>query len=60
MSLWQQAVHVPGIYDLKVDTAVLSSEGCAEVIRQHLENGPPPSAFQRLASMATGEERAPN
>jgi len=55
VSLWQQAVQVPGIYDLEVDTSVLSAEECAEVIRQRLENGPPPSAFQRLAAMATDE-----
>jgi chloramphenicol 3-O phosphotransferase len=57
--LWQQAVHVPEIYDLEVDTSLLSAEACADVIRQHLDNGPPPSAFQRLAALATGEERAP-
>src|ERR671923_1531132 len=34
--LWQQAVHMPGIYDLEVDTAVLSPEACADVIRQRL------------------------
>ena len=51
--LWQQAVHSPGIYDLEVDTSALSPEACAAVIRQHLEQGPPPSAFQRLAAMAT-------
>jgi chloramphenicol 3-O phosphotransferase len=50
--LWQQAVHVPGIYDLEVETSVLSSEACADVIRQRLEHGPPPSAFQRLAAIA--------
>jgi chloramphenicol 3-O phosphotransferase len=54
--LWQQAVHVPGIYDLEVDTSVLSSEECADLIRQHLENGPPPTAFQRLANLATGAD----
>jgi chloramphenicol 3-O phosphotransferase len=54
VSLWQQAVHVPGIYDLEVDTSVLSSEECAALIRQRLEEGLPPSAFQRLAAMATG------
>jgi hypothetical protein len=32
--LWQQAVHVPGIYDLEVDTSVLSPEQCADVIHQ--------------------------
>ncbi|MDQ8737910.1 chloramphenicol phosphotransferase [Paenibacillus sp. LHD-38] len=49
--LWQQAVHVPGIYDLKVDTSVLSSEVCVGLIRQRLEEEPPPSAFQRLEAM---------
>jgi chloramphenicol 3-O phosphotransferase len=53
VSLWQQAVHVPGIYDLEVDTSMLSSEECAGLIRQRLADGPPPSAFQRLAAMAT-------
>jgi chloramphenicol 3-O phosphotransferase len=51
--LWQQEVHIPGIYDLEVDTSVLSPEACAAVIRQHLEHGPPSLAFQRLAAMAT-------
>jgi chloramphenicol 3-O phosphotransferase len=50
--LWQQAVHVPGIYDLEVDTSVLNSEECAAMIRQRLAQGPPPSAFARLAAMA--------
>lgn len=54
--LWQQAVHVPGIYDLEVDTSVLSSEECADVIRQRLADGPPPAAFQRLATLAIGQE----
>jgi chloramphenicol 3-O phosphotransferase len=49
--LWQQQVHIPGIYDLEVDTSALSPEACAAVIRQHLDHGPAPSAFQRLAAM---------
>jgi chloramphenicol 3-O phosphotransferase len=52
VSLWQQAVHTPGLYDLEVDTSVLSSGECAELIRQRLHDGPPPSAFQRLEAMA--------
>lgn len=52
VSLWQQAVHVPGIYDLEVNTAVLRSEECADLIRQRLKDSPPASAFQRLADMA--------
>ena len=47
--LWQCAVHSPGIYDLEVDTSLLSPEECAEVIRRRLEDGPAPSAFQHLA-----------
>lgn len=53
VSLWQQAVHAPGIYDLEVDTSILSAEQCANVIRQRLEEGPPPSAIRRLAAMST-------
>jgi chloramphenicol 3-O phosphotransferase len=49
--LWQEAVHMPGIYDLEVDTSVLSPEACAGAIGHHLREGPPPSAFRRLASM---------
>lgn len=51
--LWQREVHIPGIYDLEVDTSVLSPEACAAVIRRQLGHGPPASAFQRLAAMAT-------
>jgi chloramphenicol 3-O phosphotransferase len=53
VSLWQQTIHVPGIYDLEIDTSVLSSEVCAGLIRQRLEDGPLPSAFKRLEAMAT-------
>jgi chloramphenicol 3-O phosphotransferase len=51
--LWQQEAHLPGIYDLEVDTSMFSPEECATMIRQHLETGPVPSAIQRLAAMAT-------
>ena len=50
--LWQREVHIPGIYDLEVDTSVLSPEACAEAIRRRLAEGPPPSAFQQLAQRA--------
>lgn len=52
--LWEEAVHVPGIYDLEVDTSVLRSEECADLIRQRQPEGPMPSAFQRLAAINTG------
>lgn len=48
---WQEAVHQPGIYDLELDTALLSPEECAEQIRKRLQAGPPPTAFQRLAGL---------
>ena len=54
--LWQREVHIPGIYDLEVDTSLLSAEECAEVIRRRLEDGPPPSAFQRLAALSTKQD----
>ncbi len=47
--LWQERVHLPGIYDLEVDTSVLSPEECAEAIRKRLA-GPPPTAFRQLAT----------
>jgi len=52
IALWQRVVHEPGIYDLEVDTSVLSPEECADLIRQHIERGPPPTAIERLAAMA--------
>ena len=53
--LWQREVHIPGIYDLEVDTSVLSPRECAEVIRRLLKTGPAASAFQRLAAISTEE-----
>lgn len=44
---WQTQVHVPGIYDLEVDTSVLSPAECAEEIRRRLNDGPG-TAFERL------------
>jgi chloramphenicol 3-O phosphotransferase len=46
---WQRDVHIPGIYDLEVDTSVLSPMESAAAIRRRLADGPPPSAFRRLA-----------
>ena len=49
---WQEEVHYPGLYDLEVDTSVLSPSECAATIREHLESGLPPSAFATLAAQA--------
>lgn len=46
---WQREVHIPGIYDVEVDTSLLTPEDSAAAIRRRLTNGPPPSAFRRLA-----------
>ncbi|CAN7194784.1 MAG: chloramphenicol phosphotransferase [Rhizobium sp.] len=52
VQLWQEQVHIPGIYDLEVDTSVLTPFECAEAIRQRLDLGiPEPSAFERIAAM---------
>lgn len=48
--LWQEEVHKPGIYDLEVDTSLLSPEQCTDAIRRRLEEGTPPTAFERLAA----------
>jgi len=51
--LWQREVHIPGIYDLEVDTSRLTAAECADAIRRRLDGGiEEPTAFQRLAAMA--------
>jgi chloramphenicol 3-O phosphotransferase len=49
--LWQEEVHKPGLYDLQVDTSVLSPRGCADSIRKRLIAQPEPMAFQALAKL---------
>ena len=49
--LWQREVHIPGIYDLEINTSQANPRECAEIIRKHLAEGPAPSAFERLAEM---------
>lgn len=51
--LWQREVHIPGIYDLEVDTSALTPTECAEAIRTRLADGPAPSAFRRLAALSS-------
>ncbi|UVK37070.1 chloramphenicol phosphotransferase [Mesorhizobium sp. AR10] len=48
--LWQQAVHKPGVYDLEVDTSLLSPAQCADAIGERLRQGPQPTAFQKLSN----------
>jgi chloramphenicol 3-O phosphotransferase len=56
---WQREIHLPGVYDLEVDTSLLTPEQCAAAIRRRLDDGPPPTAFQRLAEAASGS-RSPH
>lgn len=37
---WQTQAHLPGSYDLEVDTSVLSPAACADAIRRRLDDGP--------------------
>jgi chloramphenicol 3-O phosphotransferase len=47
---WQEQVHIPGIYDVEVDTSVLTPGECVELIRETLDRGAArPTAFERLA-----------
>jgi chloramphenicol 3-O phosphotransferase len=46
---WQRHVHQPGLYDLEIDTSTVTPEAAAAMIRDRLD-GPPPSAFRRLAA----------
>ena len=46
-----EIVHAHGIYDLEVDTSILSVSECALQIKQRIENGAPPTAFKRLGQL---------
>jgi len=47
---WQTEVHIPGIYDLEVDTSALTPVQCAGVIRECLDAVvEAPTAFAQLA-----------
>jgi len=44
---WQHAVHVPGVYDLEVDTSTASPDECAAAIMARMKDGPG-DAFARV------------
>ncbi len=48
--LWQREVHRPGVYDLEVDTSLISPEQCVGKIKERLMQGP--AASQALALLA--------
>lgn len=47
---WQDAVHVPGIYDLELDTGTITPEQGAMAIETALAAPPRPTAFAQLAA----------
>jgi chloramphenicol 3-O phosphotransferase len=47
---WEGAVHRPGIYDIEVDTSVMSPEQCADEIERRRALGPG-TAFERAAAV---------
>ncbi len=47
---WQVEVHIPGVYDLEVDTSKLRPAQCAVLILERLSvEGPGQTAFEHLA-----------
>jgi chloramphenicol 3-O phosphotransferase len=51
VQLWQDAVHVPGIYDLELDTSLLDADQCVLEIANALEQPRRSSAFGQLAAL---------
>ncbi len=51
ISRWQHEVHTPGIYDVEVDTSMMTPEQCAAAIRDRMA-GSPPTAASRIVSGA--------
>jgi chloramphenicol 3-O phosphotransferase len=50
---WQREVHIPGIYDMEVDTSVMSPLECAQAIRRRLDGGlGDATAIRQLAASA--------
>jgi len=53
VAAWQREVHIPGVYDLEVDTSLGSPEACAAAILARLDAGGSSSeAFRKLAALA--------
>ena len=48
---WQEAVHVPGIYDLDVDTGHMTPADCVAAIAALLDAPPKQRAFAQLAAL---------
>ena len=44
-------VHSHGVYDLEIDTSILTPTECANQIKDRLQNGPAPEAFRKLRNI---------
>ena len=56
--LWQSEAHIPGIYDLEVETSILGPQACAaEILALLRRGGAHPSAFARLTAKKKGRKR---
>lgn len=51
--LWQESVNMPGIYDLELDTSILSSEECTNATHERLETETCGKVFNLIADMRT-------
>jgi chloramphenicol 3-O phosphotransferase len=50
VELAQRATHAHGCYDLELDTSLLSTKECVEVIARRLAEGPIGTAFPTIAA----------
>lgn len=48
---WQQDAHVPGIYDLEIDTSTTTAESAARLIQTRLMEDRPALAVKQLAAL---------
>jgi chloramphenicol 3-O phosphotransferase len=46
--LWQEAPHVHGVYDIEIDTSVVTPEQAADAIGTLIQSWPDVTAFERL------------
>lgn len=52
---WQRDAHVPGLYDLEVDTSTQAPDELSAMVWKHLTDGPEASAFRALARLAPSD-----
>jgi chloramphenicol 3-O phosphotransferase len=48
---WDRAVHSPGMYDLEVETSILSPDECFQAIEARLAVGPGTAFAQAAAAL---------